>query len=55
MSATTNFKLDVPALAGRPELLCDLQSDVDYLVATNRLAAAEQRKKKIESFYAVKK
>jgi hypothetical protein len=53
--SNTAFKLDIPALAGRPEMLHELQSDVDYLVATNRLAAAEQRKKKIESFYAVKK
>ena len=46
------FKLNVPVLKDRPDVLADLQSDIDFLVSANKIKAAEKRKDEIEKFYA---
>ena len=49
------YKLNVPWLNDKPEILADLQGDIDSLLQRNKVSAAMKRKDEIEKFYSRKK
>ena len=43
-----SYKLNVPILQDRPDVVADLQQDIDFLVQNNKLNAEQKRKDAIE-------